>query len=77
MLAAPFLTVYTPERARLFRIWKWIVISGAIALVYGPDLLKLSWLLFSSLWPIAWLEWTRSSIRRKLPVGKWPKQLCL
>ena len=77
LLAAPFLPVYTPERAQVFRIWKWVVICGVLALVYGPELLKWSWLLFSSLWPIAWVEWTRNSIRRKLPVAKWPKQLYL
>lgn len=77
LLAAPFLPVYTPERARVFRVLKWVVICGAVALVYGPELLKWSWLLFSSLWPIAWVEWTRNSIRRKLPVAKWPKQLYL
>ena len=77
MLAAPFLPVYTPGRALAFRILKWAVMLGAIALIYGPELLKWSWLLFSSLWPIAWVEWTRNSIRRKLPVAKWPRQLYL
>jgi hypothetical protein len=36
-----------------------------------------SWLLFSSLWIIVWTERTRASIRRKLPVAAWPKQLYL
>ncbi|HKS72733.1 MAG TPA: hypothetical protein VJQ82_06010 [Terriglobales bacterium] len=77
MMAAPFLPVYTPDRARAFRILKWAVMLGAIALVYGPNLLKWSWLLFSCLWTVGWVEWTRNSIRRKIPVAKWPKQLYL
>ena len=37
----------------------------------------LSWLLISCLWLVARIEWTRVSIRRKLPVAEWPKQLYL
>jgi hypothetical protein len=77
MLAAPFLPVYTPERARVFRVLKWAVVLGALALAFGPNLRQWSWLLFSCLWPMAWVESTRTSIRRKLPVTKWPKQLYL
>jgi hypothetical protein len=36
-----------------------------------------SWLLIACLWPVAQVEWTRISIRRKLPVAKWPRQLYL
>jgi len=56
---------------------KWVVITGMLVVIFGPDTLKMSWLLISCLWPMAWIEWQRVSIRRKLPVAKWPKQLYL
>lgn len=75
--AAPFLPVYTPSRARNFRRAKWLLMAMALLLAFGPDALKLSWLLSSCLWPIFWVEWTRVSIRRKLRVADWPKHLYL
>ncbi len=72
-----FLPVYTPSRARIFRPLRWIVLATTLLLAFGPDALKWSWLLTSCLWPLAWIEWTRISIRRKLPVAEWPKQLYL
>jgi hypothetical protein len=77
LFAAPFLPVYTPSRGRVFRCVKWIVLIGALGLAFWPDTLKSSWLLISCLWPLVWIEWTRFSIRRKLPVAEWPKQLYL
>jgi len=77
LFAAPLLPIYTPSRGRVFRLVKWVAMTGAIVLVFGPEALKWSWLLFSCLWPVAWTEWTRASIRRKLPVAAWPKQLYL
>lgn len=77
VFGAPFLPVYTPRRGRVFRRAKWVVVVGMLAVAFGPDALKWSWLLFSCLWPMAWVEWRRVSIRRKLPVGQWPKQLYL
>ena len=77
LFAAPFLPVYTPARGRVFRGVKWVVLLAILRLAFGPDTLKWSWLLFSSLWPMFWIERTRVSIRRKLPVADWPKQLYL
>jgi hypothetical protein len=77
MLAAPFLSLSTPGRGRVFRRVKWVAITSGLLLVYGADSLRWSWLLFACLWPLAWTEWTRASIRRKLPVAAWPKQLYL
>jgi hypothetical protein len=77
LFAAPLLPVYTPSRGRAFRIIKWIALIGALALLFGRDALHYSWLLFSCLWPMAWMEWKRMSIRRKMPVAQWPKQLYL
>ena len=75
---APFLLpVYTPVRGRIYRAVKWMVLIAILALAFGPDLRKSSWLLISCIWPMFWIEWTRSSIRRKLPVSQWPRQLYL
>jgi hypothetical protein len=75
LFVALALPIYTPARARIFRRVKWAALIGGFGLAFGPDLLKMSWLLFSCLWAVAWVEWTRVSIRRKLPVARWPKQL--
>jgi hypothetical protein len=77
LFAALFLPIYTPSRARVFRAVKWIVVIAGLVLAFGPHALKWSWLLTSSLWPMIWIEWTRVSIRRKLRVEEWPKQLYL
>ena len=76
LFGAPFLPIYTPERGRIYRALKWVALVG-IGLAFWPDLLKWSWLLASSLWPAFWIEVTRESIRRKLPVADWPKHLYL
>lgn len=77
LFAAPFLPVYTPSRGRVFRCAKWVLLPAVLLLAFGPDTLKWSWLLFSCLWPMYRIERTRVSIRRKLPVAEWPKQLYL
>lgn len=77
LFTASFLPVYTPSRARIFRVVKWAILSGAFVLAFGEDALKFSWLLLSCMWPLVWIEWTRASIRRKLRVEDWPKQLYL
>jgi hypothetical protein len=77
LFTVPFLPIYTPSRGRVFRFVKWFVLIGMLGLAFGPDALKWSWLLISCLWLVARIEWTRVSIRRKLPVAEWPKQLYL
>ncbi len=77
LFVAPFLPIYTQSRSLVFRYVKWALIMSAIALVFGRDALRMSWLLFACVWPVAWVEWTRISIRRKLPVSAWPRQLYL
>jgi hypothetical protein len=74
---ATFLPVYTPARSRVYRAVKWVLLAVILLLAFSPLTLRWSALLFSCVWPIAWIEWTRASIRRKLPVAKWPKQLYL
>lgn len=75
--AVPFLPIYTPSRARVYRLAKWAMLIGVLALTFGPDALKYFWLLASCLWIPLWTEWTRISIRKKLPVSRWPKHLYL
>jgi hypothetical protein len=77
LFAAPFLPVYTPARGRVFRVVKWVLLAGMLVIAFGPDTLKWFWLLASSLWPMAWIEWKRVSIRRKLRVADWPRHLYL
>jgi len=75
--AAPMLPVYTASRSRIYRVIKWLAIIAMLALAFGPDALKQSWLLISCLWVFFHIERTRASIRRKLQVADWPKQLYL
>jgi hypothetical protein len=77
LLAAPLLPIYTPSRARAYRLVKWVVMVGVIVFAFGSDPLKWSWLLISCLWYPARIEWTRASIRRKLPMKSWPRHLYL
>lgn len=74
---APFLPIYTPTRARIFRRVKYVMLTATFALVFGKHVLDWSWLLACSVWPLFWIEWTRTSIRRKLPQARWPKHLYL
>ena len=73
----PFLPIYTPARARIFRWTKYLMLAATFALVFGKDAMLWSWLLSCTVWPIFWIEWTRNSIRRKIPVANWPRHLYL
>lgn len=77
LFVAPLLPVYTPSRSRVFRGVKYVLIVGALAMVFGHDALRMSWLLIACLWPMIWIEWRRAVIRRKLPATAWPRQLFL
>lgn len=74
---APFFSVYTPTRSRIFRSVKWVWLVAVFVLAFAPLGKEWLWLLLSCMWPVAWTEHTRMSIRRKLPVSEWPKQLYL
>lgn len=74
---APRLPVYTPSRARVFRYVRWIVQVGLLLLAFGPGAMRMSWLIILCVWQLMWVEWKRASIRRKLPVADWPRQLYL
>lgn len=70
--ATPFLPVYTRWRGRFLRLAKWAVLCAMLGMMF-----QWSWLFISCLWPVVWMEWTRASIRRKMPLSQWPKQLYL
>jgi hypothetical protein len=70
------LPVYTPARGRIFRTFRllWLVALLALSMKGMKD----SWIMMLSCgWPLLWVEWTLFSLRRKLPVARWPKQLFL
>ncbi len=73
----PFMPVYTVERGRIVRGVRWALLVCMIVLPFGTDVLHWSWLLAVCFWPIVQTEWRRISIRRKLPIAEWPKQLYL
>ncbi len=75
LFAASFLPIRTPLQGRVFRCVKWIGMVAAMWLAFWPAVLQWSWLVAASLWPLAWAEWTQISLRRKLPVAEWPRQL--
>lgn len=77
LFIGPILPIYTPSRGRAFRLVKWSLMSLAVVLFFGQDLLHWSWLLASCVFPVFWTERKRVLIRRKLPVSQWPKQLYL
>jgi hypothetical protein len=70
VVTSPFLPVYTPSRGRVFRFVKWAFLLSTLQ---SPH----HWSSFVSLGMFAWVDWTRASIRRKLPVAEWPRQLYL
>jgi hypothetical protein len=72
LVAAPRLPVYTPVRGRVFRVFRMLWLAAMLMLA-----LKGSWLMLPVAWPLLWTEWRLYSLRRKLPVGEWPKQLYL
>jgi hypothetical protein len=77
LFAALLLPINTPLRGRVYRYAKWVAMTAAVVLLFGPEMLRWSWLLISCFWPMALTEWRRASIRRKLPVSVWPRHLYL
>jgi len=69
--------VYTPERSRWFRIAKWALmcVAAALPVLWGA---KASWVVAAYLVFLFWLvDVKRISLRRKLPIEEWPKELYL
>jgi len=70
-----FISFFTPKRGRIYRAAKWTFILA----VTIPALLTFRnpWVIPFVLLLTLWSEWTRMSIRRKMPVERWPKHLYL
>ena len=77
IFTAPVLPLYTPLRGRVYRVMKWAAMLALLVVAFGPLGLKWAWLPACSMWMIFHIEWTRASIRRKLPAGEWPRHLYL
>ena len=77
VFTATALPLYTPSRARAYRVIKFIGLTACMALACGPNAVKMSWMLPVLFSPLLAIESTRMSLRRKLPVAQWPKQLYL
>ena len=77
LLHGPFLPVYTPVRSRIYRGLKWTALLALLLMATMPLSWSGSWICFGCWWFVIWIEWQRFSIRRKLPVGQWPRQLHL
>ncbi|MDR3739366.1 MAG: permease prefix domain 1-containing protein [Terracidiphilus sp.] len=70
-----YVSIFTPERSRIFRLAKMAYILGIISLALLT--FRDPWITPIALFPTLWNEWTRMSIRRKMPVERWPKHLYL
>ena len=77
LFTAPFLPIYTPIRGRIFRGIKWFIMIGGVIVLFGKDSWNWSWLTWCCFFPVFLTEWKRMMIRRKLPIGQWPRQLYL
>ena len=73
----PFLPIYTLARGRIYRAVKCAVFLGGVLVIFGIESRSGLWLASCCLFPIFFTEWKRMVIRRKLPIGKWPRQLYL
>ncbi|WP_109484726.1 hypothetical protein [Occallatibacter savannae] len=73
----PFMPIYTVSRGRIYRAIKWVVMLGSIVLLFGGDSRNGLWLISCCFFPVLYTEWKRMVIRRKLPIGRWPRQLYL
>lgn len=73
----PFLPIYTISRGRIYRAVKWVLLIVMVFLFFGKDGRTELWLGSCCFYPVLYTEWKRMMIRRKLPIGKWPKPLYL
>lgn len=73
-LIARVLPISTPTRGRMYRVAQWgLLLAGAlIAIIFGA---KYSAGFAGVFLSMAYFQRTYASIRRKLPLSQWPKQL--
>ena len=75
IFGAPLLNIRTPQKARVVRGIRWVWLAAILIAAFWPDVLKNSVLIATCAWPMFWSEWVMASIRRKLPVDRWPRHL--
>jgi hypothetical protein len=76
------LPINTRLRGTIYRTIRVTWLVAFMWFAYGIDGRSESWAMFFSmglptLWILGWLEWSRASARRKLPVVEWPRSLYL
>jgi hypothetical protein len=69
-----FSLIYTPQRSQWYRYAKWALLLALMAVQLRS---KMAWMIPVVGWSFYWSELQRHAIRRKLPVGQWPKHLYL
>jgi len=74
---APFLPIYTSTRGLIFRVIKWCMMFVCVFVLFGADTRNEVWLASCWFFPMFYIEWKRTMIRRKLPIGQWPRHLYL
>lgn len=83
VFGVPYLvSINTKLRGLIYRTIRLTWLVAFIWFAYGIDGRNESWALFFSmgvpvLWILAWLESSRASARRKLPIAEWPRSLYL
>lgn len=77
IFTVPTFSIYTPARSQVYRYAKWPVVFGAVWLAHG--LRPFDWLVIALVWLalFGWTDWVCASLRKKLPVERWPKMLYL
>lgn len=74
--------INTKMRGRIYRSIRWTWFVVAICFAYVPSLRENFSAEFAAtgvflVWSVVWVEWSRASMRRKLPIADWPRGLYL
>ena len=77
LVVSPLLPIHTPAQARVFRGLRWAWLAAVLIVAAWPDLRRQWWLIATCAISLSLVEWTLFSLRRKLPVAKWPRVLYL
>jgi hypothetical protein len=77
LVVSPLLPIHTPAQGRVFRGLRWAWLAAVLIVAAWPDLRRQWWLIATCAISLSLVEWTLFSLRRKLPVAKWPRLLYL
>jgi len=75
LLHGPFFPIYTQPRSRIYHAIKWTALTVLFTFLMLTLGWKYAWLGTYSPCIVAYAEWKRFSIRRKLPASQWPRHL--